>query len=221
MGRLYFVRFLRVQSKRHPIVFFLLVAVCISMLYRLLSHFEWFQEVFGFITIMFSSEYGASRLYAEGKSFERIIFSMFAAYAVNITLDYIVVTYALKWQWSKRIIDAFSKRGKAFVRDVKFIIRRFWKNGSDENTTAFGKFKDRLNGYAINPSKAGLWTVFFLALLPRIPFLPGGVGIAVLIIRYNKLGWRGALCLALGICVHASYVLGSIYGVSSLYNQFI
>lgn len=221
MKHLYIFRFIRVQSRRHPIVFFAILVVCGYVMYRLLIHLEWLQEAFGFITVMFSSEYGASRLYAEGKSFPRILLSMLGAYVLNIGLDYVLVTYALKWQWSRRIIEAFSKRGKAFVRDVKFIVRRFWKNGTIGTSNAIGKFRDKINGYAENPSKAGLWAVFFLALLPRIPFLPGGVGVAILIIKYNKLGWRGVFCLVCGIGMHATYVLGSIFGVSFLYNQFL
>jgi len=67
---------------------------------------------------------------------------------------------------------------------------------------------DHLNGIRKNPSKGGLFTVFVLAATPKvIPFIPGTVPFAVLIISYNKLGWKGWVVLSLAILFRIWYVV--------------
>lgn len=219
MKRLYLFRFIRIFSKKYPIVFFLVLALLGYLLYRYLMTIAWMREILSFVSVMFSVEYGAARMYTEGKSFFLIVGLMLTAHAANILLDLFVVRLLLKSKWALGILNSFSVRGKAFVRDVKRIFLKNWDAKVAENgTNALERIKNHMNGLKANPTKAGLWTVYFLCLAPRIPPLPGGVSIAVLIILYNKMGWRGWLVLACGILSHGTYVLGSIYGVSSLFN---
>lgn len=181
----------------------------------------WMREILSFISVMFSVEYGAARMYAEGKSFFFIVLMMLLAHSANIVLDLFIVKQVLKSKAALTILNSFSSRGKAFVRDVKKI---FFKNSlapsPSNGMNTLTRIKNHMNGLKANPTKAGLWTVYFLCLAPRIPPLPGGVSIAVLIIKYNNMGWRGWFVLGLGILSHMSYVLGSIYGFSSLFNSF-
>ncbi|MFA5030121.1 MAG: hypothetical protein WC495_00850 [Patescibacteria group bacterium] len=69
-------------------------------------------------------------------------------------------------------------------------------------------FANHLNGIRKNPSKGGLLTVFVLAATPKvIPGAPGTVPFAVLIISYNKLGWKGWVVLSLAILFRIWYVV--------------
>jgi hypothetical protein len=129
----------------------------------------------------------------------------------------------VRW-WSREYLSgAFrwvSSSKSAFLRGKRRTGQWFKQHHCDKLArllhadNPMGGLQDRLNGIAANPQKARLRTVFWLCQLPKvipIPGVPGGVGVAVLVIKYNKYGLRGWLVLSFGTIVRTFTWIGIYY----------
>jgi len=238
MKRLRLFLRLKLFTRRHPFWFFAIVAVPFATLYMFLDTFLWGVEVNNFISLMMSVEVGAGRLVDQGMSFWDIVWRLFAAHAANLVLDLFVVRTVLLSRRARQFLHIISVVGKEILNQIAFYLKIFFELVKEMFTNQEAKqlphnevvhlpkrkqnlvvrFWNHLDDVRKDPTKAGLWTVFGLCLLPRIPTPVGGVGFAVFLVKYNKMGWRGWAVITAGITCHLGWVLPSAYGVISFFE---
>lgn len=216
MARRGFFRLLRYLTVKHPLATIIVIFTIYAIIYHFLSQLPFAKETLDTITMIVSCETGAILLYRAGKSLAEIITRMLITESFNFCLDQIIVTVILKWRWSREILQALSMWGKAVVRDAKKIAGNVLPEINNNNGRV-SRFLRRLSGAHQDPSRVGLEIVFALGAIPKPPGFPvGGVGVGVLVVRYNKFGWRGWIMLISGILVRNTVWLASVYGISAI-----
>lgn|GEM_PF-4759417 len=186
---------------------------------------------------MASIEVGAGRLVDQKYTFWDIVWRLYAAHAANIALDLFIVRTVLLSRRARQFFHILSVVGKEVLAQIVFYMKVFFdlvkKMFSKKATKQLPhnevvrmpkrkpnlvvRFWNHLDDVRKDPTKAGLWTVFGLCLLPRLPTPVCGVGFAVFLVKYNKMGWRGWLVIFAGITCHLGWVLPSAYGVISFF----
>lgn len=239
MSRWYIIRRLRVFIRKRPTVVMLFFGVLMVFAYKELSFFTWGAELKRIILSMLSSEIGGYRMYEEGIIISFIVGRLLFADVCNVFIDLYVANFLLTLKFVKTLVKFFSRLWDGFFRDlrkVKEFVRSIWRRFRvwlDERgflrprafpkvSVPVGVIQNHLNGIAHDPGKAKLRTLFWLCQIPKfIPFpgVPGGVGVAVFVIRYNKYGFKGWLILSGGILVRTAtwiciYYLMHRYGLS-------
>lgn len=209
-------------SQRRPLVILAIIGLLVFLLYEFLDSTVWGAEFNRLALSMLSSEIGAWRMFMEGISFWYIILRLLVADISNVIIDLYIVSIVLNIKMLRSIIDAISRWGRACIRDIKAILSSSKSKDEESNPSAMEHFQNKLNHIANNPSKAGLFTVFWLCLIPKpipIPGFPGGVGIAVLVVRYNKYGFRGWMTISIATLIRTFGVLGIYYAVAHFFPK--
>ena len=68
--------------------------------------------------MMISAEYGAARMYAQGKSFWAIVLLIYVSDTINLILDLFIINRLLAWQWSRKIVETFNQWAKGFIEEA-------------------------------------------------------------------------------------------------------
>jgi len=100
---------------------------------------------------------------------------------------------------------------KKFIQGVIILINKY---------NPFKRINNQLNEIKNNPSKFGLLAIYLISICPRIPPwppFPGGVAIAIFLIRYNKYGYIAWIALGCGIITRHAFTIGSVFGISSFF----
>lgn len=186
------------------------------LLYNFVDRLPVAQEVLNTIMMLFSSETAVVMLYRQGKPLLVIIKRLLVIEAFIFVFDQIIVTGLLRWKWSREFIDALSQWGSAIIRDIKIKLTVFFPD-NNHSDSSIRKFFRRLFRAHREPHRAGLKIVFALGLIPKPPLVPiGGFSIGVLVVRYNRYGWRGWLALLSGMLLRNTLWLLGVYSVSAV-----
>ncbi|XOU95040.1 MAG: hypothetical protein ACNFW9_03170 [Candidatus Kerfeldbacteria bacterium] len=206
-----FIMFIRNSVRRYPITSVVSFIMLVIALYLTLDQFVWGHYVLNFITALLSSEALAYRLYSQSYQFWHIVVCFLVVDAITITFDILLINGLLKWRLFTSVIHAVVVGLKTFRSEVSKLF------GDSNGMNQINRMKDHLNDLKKKPTKAGLFTIFCLGLMPRFPPLPGGVGIGIFILKYNQYAYIGWIVLILGMIIRHLAILGSIYGFSSLF----
>jgi len=210
------VRVLQVTAMKHPVTTMAALFGSYFALYHFVDQLPFAREILDTLMMLFSSETAVVMLYRAGQPFKTIVTRLFLAESFVFVFDQLVVTGLLRWGWTRELIDALSRWGKAFIRDIKAKFRAMFPELANSDS-AFMRFLMRLFSAYHEPHKAGLKIVFALGLIPKPPLIPvGGFSIGVLVVRYNGYGWRGWLALLSGMLLRNTLWLLGVYGVGAL-----
>lgn len=231
MEKWYYYRLTRIWMMRNPfkgMALVVFIAFCAGGgVYSILDQYEWGKVTIDTLSMMVSFEATTTTLIASNKPFWYIIILVIVADSCNITLDLFVIRGLLSSKFLRSKIDWISRQGKRFWQKIKLLFTNIfpWVSGVSINNRAVNGiygyldvWRNHINGYKKNPTKAGYGAIFILSVAPRIPFLVfGGVSIAIFIIRYNKFDYRAWLVLILAITIRTSVWLAMMYGIISFF----
>lgn len=192
-----------------------LLAFCLgAVVYAFLDQYNWGRVLISIFFTMLFFEASATSMVANHKPLLEILIFLAVADVGNVLVDLYAINRLLSWRLTRQWIDGLNR----LLKKLRGIVsRRRPGRNSNGLMDHINAWQSHVQDIKKNPSKAGLITVLILAAMPRIPFMIlGGVSLAILVLRFNRFGWRGWAALVVGIAIRTAYWLVLSYGLISI-----